>query len=312
MLRPAVDVVVPFAGPREALEQLAHSLASLGLAPGDSIVIVDNTPGRERSTREEGGIPVLHASERRSPGYARNRGAALGTADWLLFLDADTDPPQDLLARYFDPAPRPRTGVLAGGIRDEPASKSGPPAARYAYIREAMSQQDTFRFGDWGFPKTANAAFRREAFEQVGGFREDIRTAEDADLSYRLRAAGWEIERREAAVVTHRNRATLRSFVHQRALYGAGGAWLERQYPGSFPARRRPGLLWWAVRQATRGLLAAAVERDRDRAVWAVFNPLELVVWELGRSLPNERPLNAATWWRALTRLRGVRGAARV
>jgi hypothetical protein len=38
----------------------------------------------------------------------------------------------------------------------------------------------------------------------AGGFREDIRAAEDADLSYRLRAAGWTIEGREPATVTHR------------------------------------------------------------------------------------------------------------
>jgi GT2 family glycosyltransferase len=190
--------------------------------------------------------------------------------------------------------------------------EDGPSAARYAFLRRAMSQDDTFRFAEWGFPKTANAAFRRAAFEAAGGFREDIRTAEDADLSYRLRAAGWAIERREGATVTHRSRQTLRSFVVQRALYGAGGAWLEREYPGSFPARRRPGLMWWAVRTASRGLGAAARSGDRDRALWALFEPLEAVAWELGRTLPNERPLTPGAWWRAARYSRGVRGALRV
>jgi hypothetical protein len=306
-------VVVPFAGPLESLEQLSEGLSRLQLRPGDSVLIVDNTPGREGASRSDrAGVPVLGASELRTPGYARNRGAASGSADWLVFLDADTEPAADLLDRYFDPAPGARTGVLGGGVLDEPVPEGGPPAARYAYIRGAMSQDDTFRFGEWGFPKTANAAFRRAAFEAAGGFREDVRTAEDADLSYRLRAAGWAIERREGAIVTHRSRQTLRSFVVQRALYGAGGAWLERQYPGSFPARRRPGLIWWAMRTATRGLAAAARSGGRDRALWAVFEPLEAVAWELGRSLPNERPLTAHVWWRTARYSRGVRGALRV
>ena len=319
MPRPAVDVLVPFVGPRESLEQLQASLARLRVQPGDSLLIVDNDRGREATAWGAvdalglaGPVRVMTATERRTPGYARNRGVALGAAPWIVFLDADTEPPEDLLDRYFEPQPDQRTAVLGGGIRDEPVSQDGPPAARYAYIREAMSQEDTFRFGEWGFPKTANCAVRREAFEAVGGFREDIRTAEDADLNYRLRAAGWRIERRDHATVTHRSRQTIGAFVVQRALYGAGGAWLERQYPGSFPARKRPGLLWWAARTAASGLVAAARSRDRDLALRAVFEPLEALTWELGRSLPNDRPLTRKTWWRAVRGLRGVSGAPRI
>jgi GT2 family glycosyltransferase len=290
---------------------LGATLSRLRLRDGDSVLIVDNTPGRDGPV-QLGPVPVWPAAERRTPGYARNRGAERGSGDWLVFLDADTVPSDDLLDAYFDPLPGHRAGVLAGGVRDEPVPRGGPPAARYAYIRAAMSQDDTFRFGEWGFPKTANAAFRRRAFEAAGGFRENIRTAEDADLCYRMKAMGWEIERREHASVLHRSRATLRSFVIQRFLYGAGGAWLGWQYPGAFPARRRLGLLYWAMRRSIRGLLVAARTRRRDRALWAVFEPLEAIAWELGRSLPNERPLTAATWWRMVRRARGPRGATRI
>lgn len=105
-----------------------------------------------------------------------------------------------------------------------------------------MSQDNTLQRGRWGFAQTANAACRRLAFEAVQGFREDIRSAEDADLTYRLRAAGWELERREGAAVVHRSRQSVSGFVVQKAGHGAGAAWLNRTYPGSFPARRRPGL----------------------------------------------------------------------
>jgi hypothetical protein len=37
-------------------------------------------------------------------------------------------------------------------------------------------------------------------------------------------------------------------------------------------------------------VVRAARERDRDTAVYALFEPLELLSFEFGRSLPNERP----------------------
>lgn len=216
----------------------------------------------------------------------------MGAAQWIVFFDADTDPSEDLLDRYFAPEPGDATGLIGGGIRDEPVTPSGRAAARYQYMRAAMSQDQTFRLGPWGFPVTANVAVRRAAFEAVGGFREDIRAAEDADLTYRLRADGWQVERREEAFVTHRSRQTLRAFVFQQALHAAGGAWLDRHYPGSTPPRSGKGINWGRVREASVGLIAAARSRDRDRVLWAVFEPLEMLTWKLGRSLPNERPLS--------------------
>lgn len=125
----------------------------------------------------------MHAVEVATPAYARNRGAAIGEAEWIVFFDADVVPAANLLALLFDPHPDERSALLAGGVVDEPIPADGPPAARYAYIRTAMSQENTFSFGSWAFAPTANAALRRTAFEAVGGFREGLRAAEDADLA---------------------------------------------------------------------------------------------------------------------------------
>ena len=282
-----MDVVVPFRGSPAERDELRDRLRRLELRDGDSVVVVDNTPG---GAPADGVVPVVAAPGHPTPGYARNRGSERGDADWLLFLDADVAPPPDLLERYFDPMPRSRTGVIAGGVVDEPVARDAPLAARYAHLRGLMGQENTFSWGDWSFAQTSNAACRREAFDAVGGFREDIRTAEDADLTYRLKAAGWEVERRERASVVHLSRGSVRRFVGQQLLHGAGGAWLDRLYPGSVPRKRRPGLVWWGLRFSVSGLLKAAWRRDRDGAIWAVFDPLENIAYEFGRSLRNDRP----------------------
>ena len=154
--------------------------------------------------------------------------------------------------------PRSAPGCIGGGVLDEPVPAGAGVVARYGHLRGVMSQEQTFDFGDrWGYPKTANVACRRAAFEQVGGFTEQIRAAEDADLTYRLRAAGWEVERREHASVVHSSRTTLRGLVRAagavgrrrrlggQALPGLGAAGQPGQPaalgPVHHPRRVRPG-----------------------------------------------------------------------
>jgi GT2 family glycosyltransferase len=298
LLRPSVDIVVPFAGTPTELEAVCRRMATIRLRPGDSLVVVDNTPDRVPEqetvdTRSANGagrmnVTVLRAAERRTPAFARNQGAAIGSAEWLVFIDADAAPSRELLDRYFDPPPGPRTALIGGGVIDEQVPADASIVARYAYLRGVMSQQRTFDFGAWGYPKSANIACRRVAFEAVGGFREEIRAAEDADLTYRLRAAGWELERRESASVVHFSRHTLRGLVKQQLVWGSGGAWIERIYPGSIPLAKGSGLIRWAVTETARGLLGAR-KRDRDATIYALLRPVEALSWELGRLISNER-----------------------
>jgi GT2 family glycosyltransferase len=152
-----------------------------------------------------------------------------------------------------------------------------------------MSQEVTLGHGEWAFAQTANAAVRRAAFDAVGGFEDGVRSGGDADLCFRLRAAGWTLERREEAAVVHRNRTTVAKMLGQRARHGAGAAWLARRWPGALPRRRWPGLAWWSVRRAAHGA-AAAVRGDRDEALLGLLDGPAVWAFELGRLVPN-RPL---------------------
>jgi GT2 family glycosyltransferase len=232
-------------------------------------------------------VRVLGAGERQTSYHARNRAAALGTADWLVFLDADVVPPADLLARYFEPVPDARVGVLAGAVVDEePAADESTPASRYAWLKSSMSQEITLGHDQWAFAQTANAAVRRKAFEQVGGFEDGVRSGGDADLCFRLRAAGWELERRSRAAVVHRNRQTVPRMLAQRARHGAGAGWLSERWPGALPRRRWAGLAWWSLRRTGAGLVAVA-RRDRDAALLGLLDGPAVRAFELGRLIPN-------------------------
>src|SRR4051794_7906309 len=281
--RDRVDVVIPFAGAQAELDDLIGRVVRIALRAGDTVTIVDNRP--------EGSTPpderVVAARERRSSYYARNRGAARGSAEWIVFVDADVEPAADLLDRYFARPAGGSTAVLAGGGVDEPMDAAERAwAARYAHLRERMGQGNTMLPGEWGYAQTANCAVRRSAFAAVGGFRDAIRSAGDADLCFRLRRAGWELEERSEAVVVHRSRRRLRSMLRQRARHGSGIGWLEREYPGSFPRKNPLGLLKWSSGSFARAILLG-MQGKVDAALVATIEPLEVWALELGRVIPN-------------------------
>ena len=275
--RPPADVVIPFGG--RALGPVLARVERLARRDGDTLTVADN-----RGERAEDDARVVVAAEVRTSYFARNAGARRGTAPWIVFLDADVEPPPDLLDRLLMPPPDERVAVVATEVEDEPARPGDTLAVRYARLAGAMGQRGNL---DRGFVATACCAVRRAAFEAAGGFRDDVRSGGDADLCFRLRAAGWEIALHDDVVVRHRSRRTLVRMLAQRARHGSGAAWMDCEHPGSFPARGPAGIAWWAARRAAAGAVALA-RGDRDAALVALLDGPSLLAFELGRRvLPN-------------------------
>jgi hypothetical protein len=255
------------------------------LGPDDEVIVADNRPGAV--SRTLGPRMRLHtAAGIASPGFARNRGAAAAHGEWLVFIDADTEPDPDLLEAYFDPPPGPQVGVLAGGIVDVlPPGRSGL-AARKAVARGQMSDTVTLARPAFPYGQSANLAVRARPFQLVGGFAEQIRAGEDADLCFRLAAAGVALEARPNARVAHRARPTVLASLGQIAQHGSGAAWCERRHPGSFPA---PGAAVLAARSAQHGrvAIAALAAGDRERAGCALLEIAGGFAFAIGRRLPN-------------------------
>lgn len=292
-------MVVPFAGANGELRDLLSRLDALVLGPQDELLVAVNhgealdwlrrrrpaSASFERSQQRGGGPrpTLLDAGGLSTPAHARNRAAQAAGGDWLVFLDADTEPMPRLLPAYFDPLPADATAVLAGGIRDTAEKPSL--AARHVVRRAQMSQQATLT-GARPYALSANLAVRRRAFLQVGGFEDTARAGEDADLCLRLAAAGWALEERPAALVEHRARETVPALLRQLAVHGAGAAWLERRHPGSLPAPSALALASRLARETRRGVRALAAG-DAEEAGDALVELLGAGAFELGRLRSN-------------------------
>jgi len=281
--RPSASVIVPFAGSQEELRAAVSRLGALRRGDWDELIVADNRAA-PREPEALGPVRWVRAGGVAAPGAARNAGARAASGEWLVFVDADAEPDAGLLDAFLDPPPGARVGVLAGGIEDVAARDSL--AARYVSARAMMDQRTTLVHPHGPYAQTANCAVRREAFEAVRGFDESARWGEDADLCWRLRAAGWELEERPGARVAHRNRETLRTLLAQQAGHGAGARWLDRAHPGSSPApgaRQLAGQARWCLRRA----LAARRRGDREAARFALVDLAARLAFEAGRLRSN-------------------------
>lgn len=275
-------MVVPFLGDQAAARRTLAHLRALEIGEADELIVADNGGVGVAQVLADVAA-VVTAKAERSSYHARNEGVRVATAEWILFLDADCAPAPDLIERYFDQLPGERDGMLAGSISDHPDHDSL--LARYARSRNVYCGERGLQGPDGGYAPTGNLMVRRQAFEQVGGFEQGIRSAGDVDLCWRIQAAGWRLVRRPGAVVAHRHREDLASFLGMLARYGAGASWLNRRYPGSSPR--------WPLSPlelARSGLDATrhTVSGDRDEAAFRLIDALGLVAHNVGYRRSND------------------------
>ena len=313
---------MPFAGEDRAAEDAVGALLALDLLPGDELILADNSvvatarggvaKARGGVAKARGGVAVISAGGEPSPAHARNVGAAQAHADWILFLDADCRAPRGLLDAYFATPVADDVGALAGEVVPMPGGDSL--ASRYGSARSFLSQQAHLNHPYRPRAVAANLLVRRAAFEQIGGFYEGVRAAEDTDFSWRLQQAGWRLELRRAARVEHRYRATVADLRRQWRGYAAGRAWLGRRYdgftpepavvralgrvrgrtrtrlrlpaPGAATAGRGPGSAWNRGAPPVHG---GALERGRFLALDALLSADELAGLALSNR-PARRP----------------------
>ncbi|MGE8147410.1 glycosyltransferase [Pseudomonas frederiksbergensis] len=131
-------------------------------------------------------------------GALRNRGAAVATGEWLAFVDADVEMPENWLSLLFELESRAQADVFGLDLHT-PAQ--APWYADAWQRRTLRPTSHTLHSVQW-LP-TSNLLMRRTWFEQIGGFDETLRTGEDKDLTMRLRAAGARLLAVNQSVALH-------------------------------------------------------------------------------------------------------------
>jgi GT2 family glycosyltransferase len=185
--------------PRLAVIALSHGdepliLAALGSLLDQDVpleIVVSHSGGGSTPQRVAAAFPgvrIVTAPSRRLPGAARNAGVAATTAPFVAFLAADcVAKPGWAAARLA----RHASGAAAVASAMAPPATPAPAPALASHLLQHWSRMPHRMPRP---PERFGASYARSLLEALGGFREDLAIAEDAELNTRILEAGIAIE----------------------------------------------------------------------------------------------------------------------
>jgi GT2 family glycosyltransferase len=210
-----VSIIIPTYNRAGSLERCLRAL------PLEvEVIVVDDgsSDGTSRVPSRVGHPKLIYVHQsNRGPAAARNFGVRTATGDILAFLDDDCVPQPEWM------------GALVGRLCHEPPSVGGVGGRVLPLSTGLISRYSTFHRileppDSCAYLVTANCAYRREAFESVGGFDESIRLpgGEDPDLALRVADRGYRFVYEPRAIVRHDYRESILDFARTFYRYGRG------------------------------------------------------------------------------------------
>ena len=276
-----VSVIVPVRDEEHSIRELLDSLLKQ-TRPPDEIVItdggsVDATPQIIDEYIKQGAPVRLLRAGPALPGRGRNLGAAAAQFEWLAFTDAGIRLNRDWLETLIARAAQDESIDIIYGSWEPVTDTFFKECAAIAYVpppspRDGIVVRPRF---------IASTLLRREAWEQVGGFPEDLRSAEDLVFMDRLEAAGYRAVFEPRAQVHWNLRPTLGTTFKRFLVYSRNniraGLWRQWQATILFRYAVLVALLvlalligpWWVLVPLAAWLLMlvarAAVSIRRNR-----------------------------------------------
>lgn len=178
-----VAIVIPMLNESDNLEPLLKALANQTYQPNEIIFVdagsIDGSPSLIRDWWESNGSKTVMCNvvsrQGAYPGAARNFGIQNASSDWIAFLDCGIVPDEEWLAALVRCADKGKMKGAFGVCRFMPKEP------RISRAVCALS------YGERKLWNVLPASMvHRSVFESIGGFREDLRSAEDIEWLMRF------------------------------------------------------------------------------------------------------------------------------
>jgi len=215
--KPLVSVVVPTFNSERFLERCLRSVRGQTY-PNVEVIVVDNySRDKTREIAKKYGARIILCRAGRSK--ARNIGANLARGEFIFSIDSDMELTPNVinecirkvLVKGFDAVIIPEISVGEGFWAKCRSLE------KMCYIGDDLIEAARF--------------FKREVFEEVGGYDNKLVFGEDWDLSQRIRKAGYKIGRIKAFIKHNEGRLSLRRVILKKRYYGRTLKYYRLKHP---------------------------------------------------------------------------------
>jgi cellulose synthase/poly-beta-1,6-N-acetylglucosamine synthase-like glycosyltransferase len=232
MTAPRVSVIVPAYNAADTLPACLGALQRQTVPRElyEIIVVDDSSNDRTAEVARGNGADQVLTIAHQGPAGARNAGVDVSGGQIVLFTDADCEPAEDWIERMTAPFNDPTVMGAKGVYR----TRQRRWVARFVQL-EYEDKYDRMRgLAAIDFVDTYSAAYRRDVFEQSGGFDPNFPRAagEDIEFSYRLSRQGHRLVFVPGAVVFHRHPDTVWAYVRRKYYVGFWRVRMYRLHPG--------------------------------------------------------------------------------
>jgi GT2 family glycosyltransferase len=208
------SIVVPVRNAMSFLPRTAPTILAAARRSGAEVVYVDNGSTDDSVSYlrafAPAGLRVL-IMPGASIAAVRNLGAKETTGEYIAFLDADCAIDPDYVDRAVQVLAR--SGAAATGSQvDIPPEPHWIESAWHDLHHVAAERTVAYL-------NSGNFFTRRDAFQRVGGFREDLATGEDAELGLRYESAGLAIHESPTVKAVHYGNPQSTSQFYRRMLW---------------------------------------------------------------------------------------------
>lgn len=224
MTAPVVSVVIAARNAAATIEACLRSLAAQTFTAHEVLVVDDGSSDDTGSLARTLGARVIRTSGT-GASAARNLGVAATRGHIVAFTDADCTVTPTWLEALVTALETTGAAGVGGPQRNVFPPGISSAEAFDAFFRLASVVSDYTRTGGGArqVPHNAscNSAYRKAAFDEVGGFAAGLWPGEDVDLDLRLRDRGGVLMFVPEAVVHHHRPGTLPWFRRMMRRYGA-------------------------------------------------------------------------------------------
>ena len=232
---PRFSIVIPTYGRAESLASCLAGCKDIDYPRDDfEVIVVDD--GDDEETRQAVAdfvhiLPLAYIPQprRMGPASARNAGVTAARGRFVVFIDDDCIPDRCWLRALDEVLGSADSPIIAGGtIANE--SSGNVYASASQNLVDFLYEWYNADPRDARFFASNNLACTRVDFLAIGGFDVSFprAAAEDRDFCDRWRERGWRLVAAPKAIVRHKHRLTLRSFIRQHYGYGQGAVYLHQ------------------------------------------------------------------------------------